>query len=186
MPRTSLGSNIVKATPANNRFWDALAAKRETSADCAHERTDELIPPSSIGPLVPSTASSMGHRDAYVGSTSPAIELVGGTPVRPTSQPSFIRRPANEEPAIPPSSPLMERKATSTDAFSIPGSAAGSRERLDFSTPRKSEVSATPIKRTAPRPHAISESPGLGEDAHSRKKVSIYQRLGWDDDFDDL
>ena len=80
----------------------------------------------------------------------------------------------------------MERKATSTDAFSIPGSAAGSRERLDFSTPRKSEVSATPIKRTAPRPHAISESPGLGEDAHSRKKVSIYQRLGWDDDFDDL
>ncbi|OAQ84344.1 DNA replication regulator Sld3 [Purpureocillium lilacinum] len=73
--RTSLGSNIVKATPANNRFWDALAAKRETSADCTYERTDELIPPSSIGPLVPSTTSSMGHRDAYVGSTSPAIEL---------------------------------------------------------------------------------------------------------------
>ncbi|UNI14563.1 hypothetical protein JDV02_001180 [Purpureocillium takamizusanense] len=179
----ALGSTIVKATPANNRFWDALAAKRETSAECVY-KYDELIPPSSAGPLVPSTASSMGHRDACIGSTSPAMELVGGTPVRPTSQPSFRRRPANEEPAIPPSSPLIERKATNADVPSMATGTTGSHERLGFSTPRRSQVLSTPIKRSALDPQAITESPG--PEFRSQKNVSIYQRLGWDDDFDDL
>ncbi|KAJ6446228.1 DNA replication regulator Sld3 [Purpureocillium lavendulum] len=183
--RGPVGSTIVKATPANNRFRDALAVKGETIADCLHDRTEELIPPSSVGHLAPSTASSVGQRDAFIASTSPATELVGGTPIRPTAHASFIRRPPNEEPAIPPSSPLMERKANTVDAFLIPSSAIKTRERLDFMTPRRNNVAVTPIKRTAPRPEALSESPGFVE-AHPQKTVSIYQRLGWDDDFDDL
>lgn len=210
--RAALGSSIlVKATPANNRFKDAMAAA--SVADTPLPSTEEVIPPSSIG-LVPSTAQKTGGGSsgspAYlIGGTpvktssragifdrrparSTAADVLDATPVRPKRGSTFIRRPANEEPALPPSSPIAERKrAAATNAV--------------FETPAKRTTIAslfeTPVRRPAPRPDDDDDHLGGGGGAprgmakveeeqspeKTRKKASIYDKLGWDDDdLDDL
>lgn len=179
-PRGSLASAIqVKATPTNARFKDALAIEPEAGEDVHLNSTEEVIPPSSIGHLVPSTGPRVGHRDAFMRSASPAAELVGGTPVRPSMRSGFLQRLACEEPAVPPSSPLV-RKTTGPENVMVPGSAVKPRGRLSFSTPRREGVVATPVKRGASRPKPDESA---GPAVH---KVSIYQQLGWNDDLDDL
>ncbi|KJZ80592.1 hypothetical protein HIM_00442 [Hirsutella minnesotensis 3608] len=178
--RTALAPTVqVKATPANNRFRDVLATQAETLEDDPLGIAEDMIPPSSIGHLVPSTGSRTHRRDAFMNSASPALELVGGTPVRPWTQTSFLRRPANEMPAIPPSSPLMvsTRRTLAESSGNVlepPGRSGSWRDA----------IAATPVKRGAPRP-GLQESPAVLTETPP-KKVSIYQQLGWDDDFDEL
>ncbi|ODA82978.1 hypothetical protein RJ55_01487 [Drechmeria coniospora] len=182
-PRAS-SSSVVKATPANNRFRDVLAEKHEPDEEAmSHDGMEEMIPPSSVCNLVPSTSSRTGHWNAFLGSTPPALELVGGTPIRPSTQPSFIRRPPVAEPAMSPSSPLMDRRMVGGDSLSIPGSAEKPRARQSAARWQQQEhILATPVKRPASRPEPM-DGPANGPSQHTG---SIYQQLGWDDDFDDL
>ncbi|KAG5966015.1 hypothetical protein E4U58_002627 [Claviceps cyperi] len=160
--RSTLAPSIqVKATPANNRFKDALPIKLEsTSTDRPQSNSEDLIPPSSIGHMVPSTEHRHGHRDALADSTSPAMDFLAETPVRASTQHSFIKRlPRNDE-----TSPT--RHSSSRDVHG------------------DQELMATPIKKSVSKLR-FAETPVGGHAARS-EKVSIYERLGWDDEFDDL
>ncbi|SPQ18863.1 8f4586e2-0664-49bf-884a-de2f2ffa8fd7 [Thermothielavioides terrestris] len=99
----------VKATPANNRYKDVLAA--ETSKSQPLPSLD--IPPSSASVVPASTQPrKFAHRLSH--HTQPA-ECVNATPVRPTSSipTSGLRQQVQETPGarILPSSPVMARKA---------------------------------------------------------------------------
>ncbi|EQK97478.1 DNA replication regulator Sld3 [Ophiocordyceps sinensis CO18] len=182
VPRIPLAPFVqVKATPANNRFRDVLASKSESYDGEILDSTEDLVPPSSIGCLVPSTGPRTSHRDVFMSSTFPAVELVGGTPARSSTQASFIRRPANEVPAIPPSSPLVTRESGKTPLFD--DGVVEAYGRLSSSA-RREAIAATPVRRGASRP-GLNGSPGLWKEA-SPRQTSIYKQLGWDDDFEEL
>lgn len=186
MPRSALASSIqVKATPANNRFKDVLAMKPESFADDPLDGMEELIPPSSVGHLIPSTGHRHGHRDALADSVSPAMDHVGGTPARPSMQTSFIRRMAHEGPAIPPSSPLMSRRATAVNESPVPRSVDSISAGFRSVTKRSDEIMATPVRKSVSRLDLI-QSPVPMQEPDQPKRVSIYEKLGWDDDFDDI
>ncbi|OLN95897.1 hypothetical protein CCHL11_04997 [Colletotrichum chlorophyti] len=169
----------VKVTPANNRFRDAFAADSQGASSIPIPLSS--VPPSSAS-RIPSTGPRRGHID-ILGSTPSAIQA---TPVK-RGAPSNALSPA-DEPAFPPSSPLMARKPAKTQHLSAPGSVIREPEPMRSpspdvglpATPCKQrtanmlgeEVAATPLAKTAPPPQ--------------EKPKSIYARLGWDDDFDDL
>ncbi|GAO13950.1 hypothetical protein UVI_02035040 [Ustilaginoidea virens] len=179
----------VKATPANNRFKDALAIKPEPSADMSADGTDELVPHSSVGHVVPSTGHRHGRRDALAESASPAGHCAGRTPAGLPAQPSFIKRAETyQEPARLPLSPLHGKRRTVADEASNAGDAGdASHASVDSSPPmpRSREIPGTPTRRSSLSRLDLAHSPAPGhEQAHSRQ-VSIYEKLGWDDDFDD-
>lgn len=143
---------------------------------------EDVIPPSSIGTCVPSTASRVGFRNAVAAaSTSPAVDMIGSTPTKQSAA-SFLRRPTNEGPFIPPS-PLF--KTAKRDAIDPPRSIGSSIATTKDSAPEQG-LFATPAKGTAPRPSTIFESPVPQAQAQAQQKPSIYEQLGWDDDLDDL
>ncbi|PTB65385.1 hypothetical protein BBK36DRAFT_1205211 [Trichoderma citrinoviride] len=160
-PRSALASAVqVKATPANNRFKNMMPTK---SNGGQAEGFDELIPPSSVTAFIPSTGKRPALREMYKRSPSPATDTVGDTPTKTSAKPSFIRRPLNEQMTFPPSSPAVQRESNSED-FVVADSAV--------KPPRTSAYEAPDLMETP------QESKG--------KSVSIFDRLGWNDDFDDL
>ncbi|KAK2612434.1 hypothetical protein QQS21_001538 [Conoideocrella luteorostrata] len=186
VPRSSLASSVqVKATPANNRFKDVLAVKPESSVDIPLDSTEELVPLSSLGHLVPSTGHRHSHRDALADSVSPAVDYVGGTPIRPSTQPSFIRRVAHDEPKILPPSPLNHRKTALIEDFSQPQSTITASASSQPPIHRTREIMETPVKRSVSRLDLIKSPVPIYEPVRA-KQASIYEKLGWDDDFDDI
>ncbi|KAJ4235952.1 hypothetical protein NW759_001036 [Fusarium solani] len=175
--RSSLGASVVKATPANNRFRDVFASKSET-VDVPMMGTEEVIPPSSMPSMIPSTGLRAGHRDAFRRSPTPDFERIGDTPTKGGS--NFLRRPTKEEDVLPfpPSSPLMERRNVSAADLFAPRE---QKRRVSFTPSRDEGILATPVK-------AMSKSINNVEDQNiaPAKPMSIYQQLGWDDDMDDL
>ena len=169
----------VKATPVSQRFRDVMARKSEEFADTPLPSAEDMIPPSSVGPLAPPTVLRSSHKNVWQNSASPSLNVVGHTPLKQSTGDSFLRRSTYEEPAIPPSSPLMARKMSSV----IPGSAVKPINKPGLTAPGFSDVPVTPVKnRTAPG-DVENELRGQQE----KKQASIYQRLGWDDDeLDDL
>ncbi|KAH7170675.1 DNA replication regulator SLD3-domain-containing protein [Dactylonectria macrodidyma] len=168
--RSSLGTSIVKATPANNRFKDMFATKSETPEDVPLMSTEEVIPPSSIPSMIPSTGLRGGHRDAFRFSPSPAMDRIDSTP---TKRSSFLHRLRNDDPEQPPLSPLMQRRALS-EIKPVPGIAIQEQRKIDFTLFRDEGVLAKPDNIEA------KEEEPLG------KSMSIYQKLGWDDELDDM
>lgn len=187
MARSSLASSIqVQATPANKRFQDVLATEPGSDAGKPLNSTEELIPPSSVGHMVPSTGHRHGHRDALADSVAPAMDLVGGTPARSSTQHSFIRRMAHDEPAMPSSSPLVGNKAANIDDFAPCRSTATASMGARPTSPDGTQgVMATPAKRTVSRLE-LTQTLLSPHGPNQLNKVSIYDKLGWDDDFDDL
>ncbi|KAF4960714.1 hypothetical protein FSARC_10393 [Fusarium sarcochroum] len=165
--RSSLGTSVVKATPANARFKDVFAPKPETAMDTPLMSTEDIIPPSSLPSMVPSTGFRGGHRNALRQSPTPDFERIGSTPTKAGS--SFIRRPANEQDVLPfpPSSPLLERRTVSAADLFGPGT------NIDR-------------KRKAIKTKNMNDVENQNVEAELAKPASIYQKLGWDDDLDDL
>ncbi|KAF7551684.1 hypothetical protein G7Z17_g4840 [Cylindrodendrum hubeiense] len=176
--RSSLGTSIVKATPMNNRFKDMFAAKSETAADVPLISTEEVIPPSSIPSMIPSTGLRGGRRDAFRYSPSPVMDRIDSTPTKASS---FLHRLKNDDPELPPLSPLMLRRAMSEEQFLVPGTAMKEQRRIDFTPSRDEGVLATPIRAVAKESNV-----GARQDEPVGKSMSIYQKLGWDDELDDL
>ncbi|PON20980.1 hypothetical protein TGAM01_v210159 [Trichoderma gamsii] len=178
--RSALASAVqVKATPANNRFKNMMPVKAESQK--ATESFDEIIPPSSVGPFVPSTGKRPVLRELYNRSPSPVLEAIGDTPIKTSAKPSFIRRPLNEQSAYPPSSPVAQRNTASED-FVITDSV----RKPPRSRPEASGVMETPIKKTTQQRIDLYATPEGKAQESKKKNASIFEKLGWDDDFDDL
>lgn len=146
------------------------------------EGFDELIPPSSVTAFVPSsTGKRPALRELYRRSPSPAADAIGDTPIKTSAKPSFIRRPLNEQPAYPPSSPAIQRNGASEDAVITDSAVKPTRTRYEAP-----ELMETPIKKTTQQRIDLYATPEAKAQESKAKSVSIFERLGWDDDFDDL
>ena len=203
----------VKATPANSRFKDVIAAEGQIPR--------QNQPFNAVGDLVPSSSSvvpsSTIHRKFanMLGTSSaaanPRVERVQATPSKPASVSKATLQDPQENDNILSSSPIMTRKAglgligarhplvstirscnNCADLPSSPGLAALFETPVN---PRSTKsglavLNDTPIRSRLPVADAAtrSEKKGLDNNAGAEKtleNVNIYQRLGWDEeDFD--
>jgi DNA replication regulator SLD3 len=133
--------------------------------------------------MVPSTGFRGAQRDGFRQSPTPDIERIGSTPTKAGS--SFIRRPENDEDILPfpPSSPSLERRTTSAADLFNPGGITNRKRKVSFTFSRNDEVLATPVKGMKTKTIDMENQTA---EPMSAKSVSIYQKLGWDDDLDDL
>ncbi|KAK2023820.1 hypothetical protein LX32DRAFT_571025 [Colletotrichum zoysiae] len=178
----------VKVTPANHRFRDALAAGSKGSSSMAIPMSS--LPPSSAS-RVPSTGPRRGHIDIFGSTPSSAIQA---TPVKRGG--SFLDPWPTDEPAIPPSSPLMARKPAQAQHLSVPDSTIRPRPRPVRSQSPEMDLPVTPCKqravevsgdKVAATPTSRSASAAAPPPSPPKEQAkSIYARLGWDDDFDDF
>lgn len=185
-------SSVVKATPANNRFRDVFAAPGLPDTPTQH--TDDIIPPSSIGPFIPSTGQRNSFRNPMDLNTSPAIDTVGSTPTkRSATTDFFLHRAHDDEPCVPPS-PLVARTNNHPARHLAAASSTRTNSRLQL--PRVNEeadrpprsgrddhVFATPAKKQQQQQPMLSASPTAQRPRPGGQK-SIYETLGWDDDYD--
>ncbi|CVK93128.1 hypothetical protein FPRO06_02813 [Fusarium proliferatum] len=179
--RSSLGASVVKATPANTRFRDVFA--KPQVADTPIMSTEDVIPPSSLPSIVPSTGLRGAQRGGFRQSPTPDIERIGSTPTKAGS--SFIRRPKNDEDVLPfpPSSPSLERRTISAaDLFNQSG-VTNRKRKVSFTFARDDELLATPVKGMKTKNIDMENQ---AAEPIPAKSVSIYEKLGWDDDLDDL
>lgn len=205
--RSHLGASVqVKATPVSNRFRDVFS-KSESMDDLPLTGMEDAVPPSSLPSRVPSTGLRGGFGEAFQNSQSPDLERIGNTPTK-AERSSFICRPANEEDILPmlPSSPLMEKKTVSARELFVPGSAQKTERRASSNLNRGEDILATPVKArgeeifatpvkfrgdgilvTPVKARVREDDTGARQDgSEATKPVSIYDKLGWDDDLDDL
>ena len=208
--RTPGFSNIqVKATPANNRFRDALSGETQGTGNLIFQQSfaNPDIPSSSS--VIPSSAPrrvlapSLLNPDEVA--STPIANKVKATPIRSSAVPNRLFQPNLDEFVIPPSSPVQARKAKPEHNFlEVPGTASrNSRTLPEPSSPGLVGLFETPIKRrpglseetlrsTPPirrhtSPTNLAAIPEQVEATPEGKKMTIYQQLGWDDDdFDDL
>ncbi|KAL9942882.1 hypothetical protein ACHAQF_007932 [Verticillium nonalfalfae] len=170
----------VKATPANNRFRDALA-----EAGGSAKMPAISMPPSSAS-MIPSTAKRRSTSDYFGSFSSSAVKA---TPSRPRA--SAPLGAPHDEPSIPPSSPLMARKPARQQSAVPATTPAQPRPRAMRSpSPIGAHIFDTPVKAATSfslPEDEIAATPVMKTAAPAEKKASsIYEKLGWDDDFDDL
>ncbi|KAI1094894.1 DNA replication regulator SLD3-domain-containing protein [Rostrohypoxylon terebratum] len=189
--------SIVKATPVGKRYRDVFgtsAAHRQTPHGLgAHE------PSSTPFSLIPSSgAKKRNHESAFALENSPSIirsepfAQIEATPVKHSSlRQSFLSVPKRDDEDILASSPIMSRKSSS---LSFHDSGIGLDELVETPVkpravpiPSDGVVAGTPMKRrilesTVANSSSDSKKPA----AEPARKLSIYERLGWDDDLDEL
>lgn len=186
LPRSTLAPAVqVKATPTNNRFRDVFGAT--TAAEYgALLSSEDLVPPSSIGNLIPSTGHRHGHRDALAPIASPSGVPFGETPSRSFSQPAFVKTAAQDQPAMLPSTPSIQRNTAAVGPIARQANHGPAMEEPWPATEgARREIAATPVRNSSSRMGPLS-SPVPFLDAGKAKEMSIYEKLGWDDDFDDI
>lgn len=177
----SSSSALVKATPANNRFRDVLGTKKpDTSAANIPIPSTEIIPPSSVGGV----GSSTGERTVLRNTTGNRGLLsvdISCTPTKGYSR----QRNSNEQPEIPPSSPLFDRDAALGVSPDVRHARNEPMRKLSFDTSYEDVLFATPVKRQAAQ-KPVQQYKELEPAAEQQTDKSIYDRLGWDDDLDDF
>ncbi|KAI1844335.1 hypothetical protein JX266_009429 [Neoarthrinium moseri] len=208
--------NVIKATPVGPRFRNALArdAYSQPNMGIIHESIEgDHVPSSSSQRLVPSSAPRKRNRDGafLVEESSPAlptmtapVDLVGATPARPSFlKRGFLSAPGPDEGLVLASSPIAERKFLALPGSSLrhrdsgigmPSSPDGGLAETPVKRPPigrmgslEGFVTVTPAKKratdnivAAPAEQEVTK----GKDNNAR--MSIFERLGWDDDFDDM
>ncbi|KAI1214152.1 DNA replication regulator SLD3-domain-containing protein [Annulohypoxylon truncatum] len=189
--------SIVKATPVGKRYKDVFgtsAGHRQTPRGLgAHE------PSSTPFSLVPSSgAKKRTHESAFTLESSPSITRsepfpqIKATPVKQSSlKQSFLSVPKHDDEDILASSPIMSRKSSS---LSFHDSGIGFDELVETPVkpravpiPSDGIVAGTPTKRRILESTAANGSSSVSNTtAEPARKLSIYERLGWDDDLDEL
>ncbi|KAH0499352.1 hypothetical protein TgHK011_006553 [Trichoderma gracile] len=183
-PRSALASAVqVKATPANNRFKNMMPTTSKEGQTFS-EGFDELIPPSSVTAFIPSTGKRPALREMYKRSPSPTTDTVGDTPTKTLAKTSFIRRllDEQEQSAFPPSSPAM-RSIIKSREFIVMDSAVKPSKTSAYEGP---DLMETPVKKSTQQRMDLYATPQTKQQEPKGKSVSIFDRLGWNDDFDDL
>ncbi|KAM3514431.1 hypothetical protein MY11210_001875 [Beauveria gryllotalpidicola] len=182
-------SAIVKATPANNRFRDVFGYS-QGHPDSPMQHMEEAVLASSIGSFIPSTGHRTGFRNPMDLNTSPAIDTVGSTPSKRATTSTFLHR-SNDEPCLPPS-PLA-RTSNNPTPRALSSSLSTNKQlqlaKVDEGAAKqhgaRDHVFATPAKKQKHQ-QVLSGSPvgQLRLQDQSEPKKSIYETLGWDDDYD--
>jgi hypothetical protein len=145
--------------------------------------TEDVVPPSSLPSIVPSTGFRGAQRDGLGQSPTPDIERIGSTPTKAGS--SFIRRPRIDEDVLPfpPSSPSLERRTLSAAGLFNPSGVTNRKRMVSYTVSRDDELLATPVKGMKTKNIDLENQ---AAESIPAKSVSIYEKLGWDDDLDDL
>lgn len=171
----------VKATPMHNRYRDTGAVQSQPAIAFPLSRSAAgVVPPSSNPSVIPSTAPRQSFRDALQDSTSPAFDAIGSTPARPAAADRIEATPAQR--AAISATPVRQRPRAGASAETIPGSSPLMAKRAAPGTytggvRNLKEMFRTPVK-TRPEQGEMA--------APEAKKMSVYERLGWDDEYDDL
>ncbi|KAI1383106.1 DNA replication regulator SLD3-domain-containing protein [Hypoxylon trugodes] len=202
--------DVIKATPVGNRFRDVLGMS--TGSQPSRSRGINAVEgghtPSSS--LVPSSTMKRNHDSAFSLEKSPSIprsrastSQVDATPARPSHlKHSFMSAPPEpDDEAILASSPIMSRKASimsfRDSGIEMPPSPHDQLTETPMKpraapAPPQRRVAATPTRRRTLEsgtkdiaPAALSEKATVNAKEPARK-ASIYEKLGWDDDFDEL
>ncbi|KAH6648451.1 DNA replication regulator SLD3-domain-containing protein [Truncatella angustata] len=214
-PTEHLGTHsIIKATPAGPRFRNALAkeANSQPTMDNMHESIEQGNV-SSSSRAVPSSAPRKRKADAafMIAESSPALptmsrptELIDATPARPFLKRSFVSAPEPDDGFVLASSPVATRRFLAVpnstlkyrdSGIGMPSSPHGGvaetplkKQSLNRPGSLEGFVTVTPVKkRTVNNVVATPAQPKLVQEKESAaRRLSIYERLGWDDDYDDL
>ncbi|KAI0021201.1 DNA replication regulator SLD3-domain-containing protein [Xylariomycetidae sp. FL0641] len=219
--------NIIKATPVNNRFRDALSRGSNTSTSRHYSavgmrRLDDFPVPSST--VVPSSAPRKRNRDTAFSTDdvdSPALpvlkaprraDVVEATPLRRPPPPP--RDAISDEAVVLASSPVMARKSAAVSfphhdsgIGMSPSSPAAGRGTADVDIELES-LAETPMKprRFGTLANFVTVTPAkqrgvdkvqkeVAQDSlenttpartgNGEQKLSLFERLGWDD-YDDI
>ncbi|KAI1410865.1 DNA replication regulator SLD3-domain-containing protein [Hypoxylon sp. FL1857] len=193
--------DIVKATPVGKRFTDVFGTsvgKQPIHSRSAESNGLSAIPSSS---LIPSSGPrKRSHETAFtldecrnIPRSGASTSRVEATPVKSLShKQSFLSVPEEDNDAILASSPIMLRKSSSMMSFRDSGiemdeltetpvrprAVPASMEGLVAATPTKRRILDTTAANTNKAAAENGKDPG--------RKMSIYERLGWDDDLDEL
>lgn len=139
--------------------------------------TEGIIPQSSAGRSI-SSSLAPGRQHTYLDAArSPASDAIGCTPVRPSASVRLLI----DEPVALPSSPLMGRKIR-PPLFTVKVSEVSStpvRHGLAASSDAGNILLETPTKKTV---RVLDNKKPPLSPIGKENKVSIYDRLGWDDD----
>ncbi|XXG98129.1 hypothetical protein Hte_004450 [Hypoxylon texense] len=200
--------DVIKATPAGRRFIDVLGIG--TSNQPNHFRGAESVDRSSIpsSSLIPSSGPrKRSHEAAFTLDESPAIRRSGtfldqveATPAKTSNlKQSFSSVPEVDDEAILASSPIMSRKPSlksfRDSGIDIPSSPDNGLTETPVKSrappvPLEGLVAATPTKRRIlSNGSNIANTGKVSTEAgkeNPERRQSIFERLGWDDDFDDL
>lgn len=188
--------SIVKATPVGKRYRDVFAT------NAAHRQTPRSLgahePSSTPFSLIPSSgAKKRNHESAFALENSPSIRSepfaqIEATPVKQSSlRQSFLSVPKRNDEDVLASSPIMSRKSST---LSFHDSGIGLDELVETPVkpravpiPLDGVVAGTPMKRRILESTvANSSSDSKKPTAEPARKLSIYEQLRWDDDFDEL
>ncbi|CAI4216264.1 unnamed protein product [Parascedosporium putredinis] len=194
--RQLAGASVMAA--AEKRVTGSLSQTRKSKKPVRHTPSDQVKIKAT--PL----HSRKSFRDALQSSVSPAFDAIGSTPARtsrvdmldatpiaPTSAIAStpVRRTVSsapehgEEQSILQSSPLMPRRAAPSQHLTVPGT--GSSRSADLSGIRSlKDIFRTPVKPKASLPQTVEAK--ANEKPAAAEKMSVYERLGWDNEFDDL
>lgn len=174
----------VEATPATDRYrnvpglepLDSRQAGRQPQSGLLEE---ERVPPSSAS-LIPGTGPRPGHKDVRM------QLLTSDHPTATPVQGSLHNRRLTwgNLLSIPPSSPLVSRQKGTPLGYDVAtpvlsNASAMAAKRSLFQTPLKQQT--TGRSRAELSELGLSPSPAT---AAKVQEVSIYKRLGWDDDND--
>ncbi|OTA57705.1 hypothetical protein K449DRAFT_335204 [Hypoxylon sp. EC38] len=189
--------DIVKATPVGKRFTDVFTTGVGNQPN--HPRSAEsnglsTIPSSS---LIPSSAPrKRSHETAFTLDECPNVPRSGAstggvqaTPAKSLNyKQSFLSVPEVDDDAILASSPIMLRKSSSMMSFRDSGIEMDELTETPLKprpvpVPSEGLVAATPTKRRIlDTTTANANKAATADGKEPGRKMSIYERLGWDDD----
>lgn len=205
--------SIIKATPAGPRFRNALTRESHNQPVMGSiYGTVEAEDFPSSPRRIPSTAfgnQKIGAAfvDKESSPTLPAVrqplESINATPVRPSLKRSFTSAPAIDEGIVLASSPVAVRKF-----LAVPGGGLKHRDSgIGMHSPPGGCLAETPVKRprftqrgslegfvtvTPVKKRVVNNvvatlaQPKLFQEQQSTRKPSIFEKLGWNDDYDEL
>ncbi|KAK5652553.1 hypothetical protein OQA88_10314 [Cercophora sp. LCS_1] len=184
----------VKATPANNRFKDVLAA------DSTHSGAHLLDAVPSSASVIPSSTMPRRFANMVGAARSAPMDSIQATPARVSGTSSTIPRPASGVGVDLPSSPVMTRKAAPPFRSQPPAPSGrqGGKDQVDLpSSPGLAALFETPTNPRSNKQAIVNDTPikarlfganaavNLEQDENKEgggvaKGLSIYERLGWD------
>ncbi|KAK4466652.1 DNA replication regulator SLD3-domain-containing protein [Cladorrhinum samala] len=203
--RTTVPMVQVKATPANNRFRDALGgggnAQSQQVFSLESIPSSAVIPSSNLPRKFTNALATTSARKTQATISSKQTMTIQATPAK-LVRPSMLQA-IMETPAIPDSSPIMARKGAPVpgqpsnlsvphndfDLLSSPGLFGLFETPIATKTVKRNYIIDTPIKSRLPTTAGgggggLTTMVGKREMEYKTEDqaVSIYARLGWDDD----
>jgi DNA replication regulator SLD3 len=188
MRLSSSTGGVVKATPIGNRFRQTESQPVRPFASLL-PHSDGLVPPSSAS-VIPATQPRSGFRDALgpssaerVAATPSVVKIrVVGSPHQSRVGQAIFDTPTAGLVAATPVKKRFGAGLSSTPVDAVSATPVRSIRDM-FLTPVKPKgAGAFPAGDDGKDQGSVAPIVPLGE---TKKAASVYERLGWDDEFDD-